>query len=219
MTLEKIQLRVLILYCWKRRVSTRDAAKKICDTEGEGTAHYTTVSRWYKRFDSGDLNLEDQPRSGRPSTLGNADLQAALEDEPSSSSRELASILGASSHQTVLNLLHQMDFVHKKPRQDPYELTEAQAKHHVEVCRQLLENPLDDRFSKPIVTSDEKWVYLVNHNRQKRWVPRGQNPPSVPRQNRFGKKVMICVWWNFEAVLHLELVPDGCVVNAELYCQ
>ncbi|CAF4613011.1 unnamed protein product, partial [Rotaria socialis] len=101
----------------------------------------------------------------------------------------------------------------------PYELTEAQAKHHVEVCRQLLENPLDDRFSKPIVTSDEKWVYLVNHNRQKRWVPRGQNPPSVPRQNRFGKKVMICVWWNFEAVLHLELVPDGCVVNAELYCQ
>lgn len=219
MTLDKIELRVLIRYCWKRRLSTRDAAKEICDAEGEATVHYTTVSRWYKRFDSGDLSLEDQPRSGRPSTLDNEDLRAALEDEPSSSSRELMSLLGVSSHQTVLNHLHQMDFVHKKPRQDPHELTEAQAKRRVEVCRQLLENPLDDRFWKRIVTSDEKWVYLVNHNRQKRWVPRGQNPPSVPRQDHFGTKVMICVWWNFEGVLHFELVPNGRAVNAELYCQ
>jgi transposase len=156
MTLDKIELQVLIRYCWKRRLSTRDAAKEICDAEGEGTVHYTTVSRWYKRFDSGDLGLEDQPRSGRPSTLDNEDLRAALKDEPSSSSRESASVLGVSSHQTVLNHLHQMDFLHKKPRQNPYELTEAQAKHCVEVCRRLLENPLDDRFWKRIVISDEK---------------------------------------------------------------
>ena len=58
-------------------------------------------------------------------------------------------------------------------------MTEAQGKRRVEVCRQLLENPLDDRFWKRIVTSDEKWVYLVNHNRQKWW---------VPRQDRFGNK-------------------------------
>ncbi|CAF1582868.1 unnamed protein product [Adineta ricciae] len=143
-------------------------------------------------------------------TLDKIELRV-LEDEPSSNSHELASVLGVSSHQTVLNHLHQMDFVHKKPRQDPHELTEAQTKRRVEVCRQLLENPLDDRFWKRIVTSDKKWVYLVNHNRRKRWVLRGQD--------RFGKKVMICVWWNFEGVLHFELVPDGRAVNAELYCQ
>ena len=54
MALDKIELRVLIRYCWKLQLSTRDAAKEICDAEGEGTVHYTTVSRWYKRFDSGD---------------------------------------------------------------------------------------------------------------------------------------------------------------------
>lgn len=97
-----------------------------------------------------------------------------------------------------INHLHQMDFVHKKPRQDPHELTEAQAKRRVEVCRQLLQNPLDDRFWKRIVISDERSIYLANHNRQKRW---------VPRQDYFGRKVMICVWWNFEGVLHFELVP------------
>ncbi|CAF1691162.1 unnamed protein product [Adineta ricciae] len=30
---------------------------------------------------------------------------------------------------------------------------------------------------------------------------------------------MLCVGWNFEGVLHFELVPDGRTVNAELYCQ
>ncbi|CAF4638132.1 unnamed protein product, partial [Didymodactylos carnosus] len=125
---------------------------------------------------------------GRPSPLDNDGLRAALEDEPSSSTRELASVFGVSSHQTVLNHLHQIDFTHNKPRQDPHKLTEAQAQRRAEVCHQLLENPLDDRFWKRIVTSDEKWVFLVNHNRQKQWIPRGQNLASVPRQDRFGKK-------------------------------
>ena len=30
---------------------------------------------------------------------------------------------------------------------------------------------------------------------------------------------MISVWWNFEGVLHFELVPDGRAVNVELFCQ
>ena len=30
---------------------------------------------------------------------------------------------------------------------------------------------------------------------------------------------MICVWWNFEGVLHFELVPNGRAMNAKLYCQ
>jgi histone-lysine N-methyltransferase SETMAR len=30
---------------------------------------------------------------------------------------------------------------------------------------------------------------------------------------------MLCVWWNFEGVVHFELVPNGKAINAELYCQ
>jgi hypothetical protein len=78
---------------------------------------------------------------------------------------------------------------------------------------------LDDRFWKRIVTCDEKWVFLVNRDRSRRWVPRDQNPPSVARQDHFGNKVMLCVWWNVDGVVHFELVPDGRAVNAELYSE
>ena len=158
------------------------------------------------------------PRSGRPTVLDQGDLQAALDVEPSSSTRELAAELGVD-HKTVWNHLKQLGFLYKKPRQDPHELTEAQAAQRVEICCQLLNNPLDDRLWKRIVTSDEKWVYLVNHDRSKRWVPKGQTRPSIPMQNQCGKKIMICVWWNFEGILHFELVPNGRAINVKLYCE
>ena len=30
---------------------------------------------------------------------------------------------------------------------------------------------------------------------------------------------MLCIWWNFQGVIHFELVPNGCSINAELYSQ
>ena len=42
---------------------------------------------------------------------------------------------------------------------------------------------------------------------------------SIPKQDRFGKKVMLCVWWNFDEIVHFELVTNGRAINAELYCQ
>lgn len=216
--MDKIELRVLIRYCWKRGLSTRKAAEEICAAEGEETIAYAAISKWYKRFDSGDMSLEDKPRSGRPFKLDDRDLQNGLDIAPSSSTRELADELGVGKS-TIHRHLKQLDFVHKKPRQDPHELTEAQANRRVEICRQLLSNPLNDRFWKRIVTSDEKWVYLVQHNRDKRWVQKGQETPSIPKHDRFGKKVMLCVWWNFDGIVHFELVPNGRAISAELYCQ
>ena len=45
------------------------------------------------------------------------------------------------------------------------------------------------------------------------------NLPKSSLKNRFGTKVMFCVWWNFEAVFHYEFVPNGCAVDAYLYFQ
>lgn len=30
---------------------------------------------------------------------------------------------------------------------------------------------------------------------------------------------MLCVWWNFEGIVHFELVLNGRAISAELYCQ
>ncbi|KAJ1372952.1 hypothetical protein KIN20_035265 [Parelaphostrongylus tenuis] len=61
------------------------------------------------------FDLEDMPECGRPSVLNESDLQATLDAESSSSTRDLTKELGVS-WRTVANKLHQFGFVHKKPR-------------------------------------------------------------------------------------------------------
>ncbi|UYV72796.1 hypothetical protein LAZ67_10000754 [Cordylochernes scorpioides] len=56
-----------------------------------------------------------------------------------------------------------------------HELTTAQPQQLLDLCRQLLEDPRDDRFWKRIVTMDNKWVYLVNRVLYFDLVPNGRS--------------------------------------------
>jgi histone-lysine N-methyltransferase SETMAR len=79
--------------------------------------------------------------------------------------------------------------------------------------------PKDHRFIKIIATCDEKWIYLNNPDLQKQWRDKGQLPLPVAKRKCFEKKVHLCVWWNYEGLIHYELLPDGRTVNAEVYSQ
>jgi histone-lysine N-methyltransferase SETMAR len=39
----------------------------------------------------------------------------------------------------------------------------------------------------------------------------------VAKRERFEKKVLLCVWWNYEGLIYYELVLDGRANNAEVY--
>jgi histone-lysine N-methyltransferase SETMAR len=218
MSEEKIALRGLLRHYWKKGLSAKAATDQICEVEGTGTVHRNTVAIWFRRFNDGDTSLLDKPRTGRPSEVDNATLKATLKENPHLSTRELATRLG-HSHTTIIQHAHQLDFKSKRPRLDAHHLSITQANNRVKVCQQLLQNPIDDRFWKRIVTCDEKWIFLNNPDTRKKWVLQGEDLPSVVRQDRFGKKVMLSVWWNYEGVLHFELIPNGRSVDGELYCE
>ena len=114
--------------------------------------------------------------------------------------------------------MHKLGKINRRCRVVPHELTPAQAEQRVNLCRQLLKNPKDERFIKRIVTSDEKWIYFRNPDTTNQWLHAGQLPEPVVRRGRFEHKVLLCVWWNYEGPIHYEFVPDGHGVNAELYC-
>jgi hypothetical protein len=38
---------------------------------------------------------------------------------------------------------------------------------------------------------------------------------KVAKREHFAKKVLLCVWWNYEGLIY-ELVPDGHMINAEV---
>jgi len=70
-----------------------------------------------------------------------------------------------------------------------------------------------------IVTGDEKWIFFDNPKRKESWVSPGEAVPSTSRHNRFGRKTMLCVWWDHRGVVYYELLKPGETVNGERYQQ
>lgn len=172
--------------------------------------------RWFAKFKSGDTSLERRPSSGRVSVFDEDILKESVESNPSQSIRQLAAKVG-SSKSTIQRHLHSIGKKYRAPRIDPYELSESQANKRLEICKSLLKNPLDDRFFKRIVAMDEKWVLFNNPNRKYHWLSTNDPPVSCPKVHRFGKKVMLSVFWNCDGILFFELLPCDTSLNSDIY--
>jgi|KBSSwiStaDraftv2_1062776.scaffolds.fasta_scaffold4367944_1 transposase len=62
---QKLYVRCLLLHYWKKRVKAYKAAEMIREVEGDVIGK-DAAYEWYRRFDAGDFELKDKPRSGRP---------------------------------------------------------------------------------------------------------------------------------------------------------
>ena len=215
---QNLEIRVLLRHYWKQGYKAAAAAKKICEVEGDGVVSTRTAQNWFERFKEGLTSLDDSARSGRPVEVDSDALREPVNANPGTSTRRLSDELGVS-HMTAARHLHRIGKVHRSCRVVPHDLSAAQAQRRVEACIQLRTNPKDERFLKRIVTGDEKWVYYRNPDMRKQWLDPGQPANPVVKQKSFERKVMLCVWWNFEGVVHFELVPEGLAINAELYSQ
>jgi hypothetical protein len=60
----------------------------------------------------------------------------------------------------------------------------------------------DHRFITKIVTCDEKLIYLNNPALQNQWLDKEQLSMGVAKRERFEKKVLLCVWWNYEGLIY-----------------
>ena len=90
---------------------TADSITDINSAFGTDTVSKSTAYDWYARFKKGNENLNDLPRSGRPSEFDNSFLKEALEVNKRQTTRELADLLGVT-HTTIIR--HLADDIRRK---------------------------------------------------------------------------------------------------------
>lgn len=78
---EKKRIRALILNEFKRGQNAAASARNINKIEGPGVVNERTCRRWFIKFAQGDMGLDDQPRSGRPTSIDLESLRVAIEEE------------------------------------------------------------------------------------------------------------------------------------------
>jgi len=60
-------------------------------------------------------------------------------------------------------------------------------------------------------------MYFENLKRKRSWITPGES--STARPNRYGRKTMLCVWWDQKGVIYYELLKPGKTINTERYQQ
>ncbi|KAK6027056.1 transposase, partial [Ostertagia ostertagi] len=66
-----------------------------------------------------------------------------------------------------------------------------------------------NRFLHRIITGDEKWCLYANVKQRKQWICAGDTPTPRVRQDLHPEKIMLCVWWDWEGIVHWETLEKN----------
>lgn len=212
-----MHFRHILLFFYQKGVKATDAQREICSVYGDSAISPDTCQRWFARFRSGNMNLEDATRSGRPSTTDDDQILAAIEVDRHLTTREIAKRFNIA-HTTVAKHLKQLGMTKKMDVWVPHELSEKNILDRVMICESLLRWNSLEAFLKRVVTGDEKWVMYNNIRRQKSWCRPGESSHSVAKADLHPKKAMLSVWWDWRGVLYFEVLPYGQTIDAKKYC-
>lgn len=170
---------------------------------GEDCLSRTQCYEWYQRFKSGRTSIEDDPKSGRPSSSTGDDhiekVRSVIRENRRLTVREVSEEVGIckSSCHTILTEKLKMHRVAAKfvPRL----LTEEQKQNRVTVSQELLDRSnTDENFLKNVITGDETWVYgydVETKVQSSQWVGKSSPRPKKARQSRSNVKVMLIVFF------------------------
>ncbi|UYV64129.1 K02A2.6-like [Cordylochernes scorpioides] len=186
-------LREVLLFAFNWKKSATKAHRMIEEVHGDHALSKSQCYRWFKKFQSGDFELDNEPRGKPHQKFEDAELQALLDDD---------------STQTQEKLVKQL--------QVPHELSERQQERRLVTCEGLLARHEKKSFLHQIVTSDEKSIHFSNPMRQKSWGLLGQIPKRKPRPNRFRKKGNAL---SKTGVVYFKLLKPSETVNTSRYEQ
>ena len=199
--------------------------EELTQAHGPNVVSYSTVLRWSNKTDDGIMEIEDQPRSGRPvtgPTEANIEMVQRVIDEDPHSTYDEIEVSSSLSRGTIQTILHDHLKVKKiTSRWVPYDLTPQQKQERVKICKENLE-----RFRNgsgrlcDIVTGDETWIYLRQIGRKQSnasWVRGGQSPGTTVKKHRYEPKVLYSIFLKSTGPLLIHAVRKGQTVDRFYY--
>ncbi|UYV77264.1 hypothetical protein LAZ67_15000282 [Cordylochernes scorpioides] len=153
-------LREVLLFAFNWKKSASEAHRMLEEVYSDHALSKSQCYRWFKKFQSGDFELDNELHRKPPQKFEDAELQALLDEDSTQMQEKLAKQLQVSQGAVSLRF-HSLGMTQKLSRWVPHEHEKKSFLHR-------------------IVTSDEKWIHFSNPTRQKLWGLPGQFPKQTP---------------------------------------
>lgn len=211
------EIRYVMLFYYKKGKNAAQTCRQICEVYGADAVSERRTQEWFVRFRSGNFDVKDRPRSGRPVTEKVDEILQLVKQDRHVSCQEIANALRIN-HMTVWNHLKKAGYAKKLDVWVPHELTQRNLIDRISISETLLKRNEIDPFLKQIITGDEKWVKYKNIVRKKSWNKHDEPPQTTSKPELMANKVMLRVWWDWKGVVHHEILSHDLTINSELYC-
>jgi len=222
----KLEQRANIKFCMKLGKSGAETFEMIRCAYGNEAMSHARCFKWDARFKRGRTSLEDDERSGRPSTSSTPKnvetIRRLVHEDRRRTIKAIAAIVNVSYGTVQTILTCDLNMHHVAAKFVPRLLTPEQKEHHVAICQELRQRVLDDpAFMSSVITGDESWVYRYDpetKQQSSQWKSPGSPRPKKARQSSSKTKSMLIVFLDIRGIVHHEFAPQGQTVNAGFYC-
>lgn len=226
MELSREHFRAMIFYDYKSGLDHTQCHQRLTAAFPDSGPSLATVTGWYREFKRGRDNLQDESRTGRPSTANTETNVDRVRDLLNADRRVTYDIIEASlgiSSGTVRKILHEELGVKKlTSRWVPHLLTQEQKDCRVEWCRFMLRkfDGGKSRSVSQIISGDETWIYTYEPERKSQsqvWMFPNEEPPTKVVRCRSVGKQMVATFVRRSGLIATIPLQNRRTVNAEWY--
>ena len=169
-----IEQRINIKFCVNLKNSD-ETLKMLRDVYGDSSMSRTRVFEWHKRFVEGREDVEDDPKSGRPSTSTTdtniEKVRQLVRSDRRLTIRVIDNEVGMDKKTVRTSLVDTLDMQKMCAKMVSRLLTEEQKAQRSNACRDILQQmEADKKLLENVITRVELWVF--------------QDDPETKRQSR-----------------------------------
>ena len=188
----------------------------------------STVEQWAARFQSGNTDVSDLPRSGRPVSVSTPENVALIEskvrEDKCITIEQLEQSMEISSGAIHSILTTQLGFRSICGKWVPHNLGDQQKLARVKTAKKLLEtyDGCDPRRLAEVITGDETWVYYstpYSKYKMRSWVRGDERPTQIPRPDFRKPKVMYPIFFNSSGIVLQIPSESGKTVSATFFTE
>lgn len=178
-----------------------------------------------KKFKEGQEGVEDDPRSGRPSTSQTDENVTRVRDLLNTDRRMTVRLLADTLnipktvvHRIVMDELNMRKVCAKLV---PKLLTDEQKANRVLIASELKERvEIEPHYLDCVITGDETWTFEYDPETKRQsaeWHTSASPKPKKAKMSKSKVKTMLIVFFDAKGVVHKEFLPQGQTVNAPYY--